>query len=74
MVSQAVVFLLSGYDNLATTLSFCCYHLAQNPDLQDQAREEVMLLQDLHGGEITYEAIQEAKFLDACIAGQLQKL
>ncbi|XP_042855523.1 cytochrome P450 3A18-like [Penaeus japonicus] len=78
VVSQAVVFLLSGYDNNATTLAFCCYLLAKNPHLQEKAREEVLRLQRLHPDEgdegklISYEAVAEAKFLDACVSETLR--
>ncbi|XP_027214936.2 cytochrome P450 3A13 [Penaeus vannamei] len=77
VVSQAVVFLLSGYDNNATTLAFCCYFLAKHPHLQEKAREEVLRLQRLHQGEgdegeISYEALAEAKFLDACVSETLR--
>ncbi|KAK7078950.1 heme binding [Halocaridina rubra] len=72
VVSQAVVFLLAGYDNIATTLAFCCYHLANNPGIQDQARMEMKDLMKQHGNKINYDAVMEAKYLDACISETLR--
>lgn len=66
IIAQSVLFLLAGYETTSTTLTFFAYSLAKHPEVQRQVREELRSLVDVHG-EITYQAIVEAKFLDACM-------
>lgn len=69
MVAQCVMFLIAGYDTVASVLSFCTYMLAKNPKDQMRLRQEMQdLLQENKEG-LTYEGVMEAKFLDACIMG-----
>jgi len=41
MISQAVIFFLSGYDTTASMLAFLAYNLALNPDCQDRLIREI---------------------------------
>lgn len=64
-----MLFLVTGYDTTASALSFCSYELAKNPKEQQRLREELRALMKENNGQLTYEAIMEAKFLNACLNG-----
>lgn len=41
MVSNAVVFMLAGYETTSTALSYAAHELASNPDVQTRLQEEL---------------------------------
>ncbi|KAK3863816.1 hypothetical protein Pcinc_030448 [Petrolisthes cinctipes] len=69
IVSQSMLFLVTGYDTTASALSFCSYELAKNPSEQQRLRDELrgLVVKEGDGYDLTYEAIMEAKFLNACM-------
>ncbi|CAL4130221.1 unnamed protein product [Meganyctiphanes norvegica] len=71
VISQAVMFLISGYDTTATTLAFTCWNLANNPEYQDKIREELKQNMDAHGG-YNYKSVMECKLLEAIIMETLR--
>ncbi|XP_076029219.1 putative cytochrome P450 6a13 [Oratosquilla oratoria] len=72
ITAQCVLFYIAGYDTTATTLSFVSYCLALNPKVQQRVMDEIETVLDQHGGEITYEAIQEMTYLDMVFAETLR--
>ncbi|XP_069671900.1 probable cytochrome P450 6a13 isoform X3 [Periplaneta americana] len=73
VAAQSVTFLLAGFETSATTMSFCLYELALNPDIQDRLREDIDTVLEKHDGNITYEAIQEMSYLDNVVSETLRK-
>ncbi|XP_042886027.1 cytochrome P450 9e2-like [Penaeus japonicus] len=71
IISQSVLFLVAGYDTTASTLAFASFLLAKHPEIQQRLRQEMNELIDQHG-DITYQGIMEAKYLDACIMESLR--
>lgn len=69
IAAQTFVFFIAGYETSSTTLSFCMYELAKNPDVQQRVHDEIDEVLAEHDGKITYESISEMKYLDACIDG-----
>lgn len=69
MVAQCVMFLIAGYDTVASVLAICTYLLAKNPEDQMRLRQEMQDLVQENKEGLTYEGVMEAKFLDACIMG-----
>ncbi|XP_042877020.1 cytochrome P450 6k1-like isoform X2 [Penaeus japonicus] len=71
IAAQCMLFLIAGYETTATTLGFSAFLLAKNPNAQDKLRREI---QDLvhEEGDITYQGVMEAKFLDACLMETLR--
>ncbi|GBM45922.1 Cytochrome P450 3A21 [Araneus ventricosus] len=72
LVGNCVIFFLAAYDTTATTLSFASYLLALNPEIQDKAYEEIREVLQRYRGELTYEALQEMKYLDNIISETLR--
>ncbi|GFR07462.1 cytochrome P450 3A8 [Trichonephila clavata] len=72
LVGQCVIFFLAGYDTTASTLSFASYLLALNPGIQDKLYNELREVLQKHKGELTYEALQDMKYLDNVISETLR--
>jgi cytochrome P450 family 6 len=51
-------------------MSFALYTLALNPDVQTKVRQEVDSVLKKHGGELTFDAIQEMPYLDMALSGK----
>nr|CAD7266681.1 unnamed protein product [Timema shepardi] len=71
--AQCFVFFLVWYETSSTTISCCLHELAVNPDIQERLRKEVDTVLINHGGQITYEDLQELKFMDAVVDETLCK-
>ncbi|XP_025016164.1 cytochrome P450 3A11 [Tetranychus urticae] len=52
IVSSAVIFLIAGYETTSTLLSWTCYELTRNPDIQEKLYSEIDSLTD-----VNYETI-----------------
>ncbi|KAG0717079.1 Cytochrome P450 3A11 [Chionoecetes opilio] len=68
LVAQSVLFLAAGYETTASLMAFSSFLLAKNKDQQHRLRDELQQMVAEHG-DITYQAIMEAKLLDACLQG-----
>lgn len=56
IISNSFIFMLAGLETSATTLSFCLYQLAKDPELQERVRQEVLACMERYGG-LNYDAI-----------------
>ncbi|GFQ99655.1 cytochrome P450 3A4 [Trichonephila clavata] len=74
LVAQCVIFFLAGYDTTASTLSFASYLLALNPECQEKLHNEIVEAVNNSNGVLTYEAIQNMKYLDNVISETLRLL
>ncbi|XP_068240580.1 cytochrome P450 3A41-like [Palaemon carinicauda] len=72
IIAQCVLFIIAGYDTSSTTLAFAAYELAKNSDKQQLLREEIQDAISQNNG-MTYQAIMESKYLEACISETLRK-
>lgn len=69
MIAQSILFLIAGFETSSTVLTFTAYELALNHDVQSRLREEIFKVLEKHGGDCTYEAIQEMEYLDMVVHG-----
>nr|QZM07463.1 cytochrome P450 monooxygenase CYP6SZ1 [Lasioderma serricorne] len=73
MTSEALLFFNAGFETSSTTGTFCLYELAKNPEVQDRLREEVHEMLENNNGQVTYEGVQEMKYLAQVIDETLRK-
>lgn len=66
MVAQSFVFFVAGFETSSTTISYCLYELARNPEIQRKVQEEIDSVDRL-----TFEAINQMNYLESCIDGSL---
>ncbi|CAG2117959.1 unnamed protein product, partial [Medioppia subpectinata] len=71
VLAQGFSFFAAGFETTSSTLAFCSYELALNPDVQQKLYEEVMASVDTNG-EIDYEVLTKLPFLDAVITETLR--
>jgi cytochrome P450 len=48
ILSQAILFLIAGYETTANTIEFVAYHLAKYQNVQDKLIEEIDLALEQH--------------------------
>uniref|UniRef100_A0A131XD53 Putative cytochrome n=1 Tax=Hyalomma excavatum TaxID=257692 RepID=A0A131XD53_9ACAR len=69
--SNAVMFLVAGFETTGTTLSFTSYLLAKYPDIQERTRSEVLSVTKAEGG-LTYDSLTKMRYLDQVISEALR--
>lgn len=69
IAAQAFVFFSAGFETSSTTLSYCLYELAKNPEIQKRVHSEIDRVLKQHNGQLTYEAVTDMIYLEKCIDG-----
>lgn len=69
--SNAVMFLVAGFETTGTTLSFTSYLLAKYPDIQERTRSEVLSVMKAENG-LTHGSITKMRYLDQVISEALR--
>ncbi|XP_044261778.1 probable cytochrome P450 6a13 [Tribolium madens] len=67
VASQAIVFFAAGFETSSTLMTFAFYELAKNPDIQTKLREEINSVLAKYNNEISYDAIQDMKYLNQVV-------
>lgn len=75
IAAQAFLFFAAGSETTAATAAFTIYELAMNADILAKVLEEVDQTLASHnikkGQKLSYEALQQIKYLDLCIMGKV---
>lgn len=69
IVSNAVLFLFTGFQPISSILLFASYALSQRPRVQEKLGAEVDAIWEKNGGSFTYESLAEMPYLDQVING-----
>ena len=73
IIGTAMGFLVAGYDTTGMALSWICYELAKNPDLQRQVQDKVDAVYESTGGNTPdYTDVQGFTFLDQLVQESLR--
>lgn len=70
MAAHIFSFLLAGFESTSTTVAFALYELAQNEEIQDVARQEVLRVLKAHNNQFTFESIKEMLYLKQIMQGK----
>ncbi|XP_066989436.1 cytochrome P450 3A29-like [Macrobrachium rosenbergii] len=71
VVQNATIFLLAGYETTSIMLSFTCYLLAKNQDVQQRLYEEIQ--QRLPREEdVSYDSVMQMEYLDMVVNESLR--
>lgn len=69
IAAQSFVFFSAGFETSSTTLSYCLYELAKNPEIQQRVHCEIDKVLSEHNGQLTYETVCDMIYLEKCIDG-----
>ncbi|XP_078034045.1 uncharacterized protein LOC144468454 [Augochlora pura] len=67
MTAQAFIFFFGGFESTSTLMCFAAYEVGVNPEIQRRLQEEIDDVLEKSNGEVTYEAVNDMKYLDAII-------
>lgn len=70
IAAQVFVFFAAGFETSSSTLSLCLYELALNPDIQKRVIDEIDRVLEMYNGNITYDCVNDMKYLECCIDGK----
>ncbi|XP_008554599.3 probable cytochrome P450 6a13 [Microplitis demolitor] len=73
LAAQAMVFFAAGFETSSTTISFALYELAIAPEVQEKLRTEILETLKRHNGQLSYDIVNEMKYLHMVIQETLRK-
>lgn len=73
MAAQVFIFFFGGFDTVSTLMSFMCYELATNPDVQKKLIEEIDETFKENDGKLTYDVLNKMKYMDMVVTETLRK-
>lgn len=69
IAGQTFLFFAAGFETSATTLTFCLYELAKNPEMQAKTRNVIEEAYKKHDGKFTYEMMMDLPYIDQIFDG-----
>lgn len=68
------LYFIKGFETSSSTMSFCLFELARNPDIQKKVQDEIdKTFKDAGTEGITYEMLADLKYLECNIDETLRK-
>lgn len=71
MAAHSFGLILAGYESSGATMAFFTYEMASNPEIQERVYDEIQEVLQRYDGELSYEALNDMKYLDCCIEGMI---
>ena len=69
---MVIDMLIAGIDTTSYTTSFLFYYLAKNPEKQEILRKEVLSVVGPRNAPVTVAALNELRYLKACVKESLR--
>jgi len=69
LAANSFVFFVAGFETTASTISYCLYELAKNPEIQEKLRDNIRQKFNANEGKLTYDTLKDMKYLDMVING-----
>jgi len=69
IIAQSLLFLIGGFDTSSTLLTYACYELALNQEIQHKLRKEIDGVLGKYGGSCSYEALLDMTYLEMVLLG-----
>lgn len=70
-IAALVYDLISGVRDTLSTLSFCLFELANNTNIQERTRQDILSIFEHNNGELTYDTLNEMVYCKNVINGNL---
>nr|WIT94143.1 cytochrome P450 monooxygenase CYP347E7 [Euwallacea interjectus] len=67
ITSHASTLFIDGYETSSLVLTYLLLNLAENPQYQQKIRDEIKKSEDENQGELTYDALHQLPWLNACV-------
>lgn len=70
IAGNSFLFYIAGTETSSATAGFMLYEMAKLPKVQQRVQQEIDEVLARSKGEITYDGINEMKYLDLCVKGE----
>lgn len=70
IAAHAFVYFTTGYEAIASAMTFFMYEVAKYPEIQRKAYENIQHALRQHDSKLTYDSLAEMRYLDDCIDGK----
>jgi cytochrome P450 family 6 len=70
IAAQCFIFFIGGFETSSSTGTFVLFNLAMHQNIQDKVRDEIKTVLARHENKITYDAMQDMKYLQMVIDGE----
>lgn len=71
IAAQVFIFFVAGFGTSSATIAYVLHEITQNPSLLAKLQKDIDETIAKHNGEITYDCVQEMKYLDLCVQGEI---
>ncbi|KAH8278878.1 hypothetical protein KR018_010688 [Drosophila ironensis] len=73
IAGQLFLFYAAGFETTASTTAFSLYEMSQNPEILAKALEDVHSAIEKNGGVLSYDSLNDMKYLEACVLETTRK-
>ena len=74
IAGNTFIFFAAGFETSSSTSNLCLFELSRHPEIQKKVQEEIdQAMENANSSEITYDILQELKYLEMCINETLRK-